>query len=79
MVSVCLDDHTADRYAIQHDAVSFTAVNGVFYRLPGDDLLIFLKMIITVSEFLQRTVIESFLVVLYELFPVSNRQGNKYA
>ena len=42
-----------------------------------DDLAIFFKMVITRTEFFQRTVIKGFLIILDKLLPVGFFEWNK--
>ena len=36
----------------------------------GDDLTVFFKMIIPLTKFFERTIVECFLIIFYKLFPV---------
>jgi len=67
---VDLQDKTADDPPVFPDPVSRAAVDAVFYRFPGNDLAVFLKMIVPPPEFLHRANPECALVVENELFPV---------
>ena len=55
--------HTANILTVTNYAVGFSAVNRLFYRLTGNDLFVFFKMIVPASEFLQRSVIERLLII----------------
>jgi hypothetical protein len=65
-----LQNKTADDPPVLTDSISRTAVDAVLDRPAGNDLAIFLKMIVPHPELLHRAVPECALVVENELFPV---------
>lgn len=69
-LAVDLDDHPADFFIAGPDPVGFPFVDGLRDRFTGDDLLVFLKVIVSPPELLQRAIVEGFLVVQDELFPI---------
>ena len=72
--AVHADDHAADGLTVLHDAVRLPAVDGVFDRLARNDLAVFFKVIVAAAELFQRAVVERFLIVKNELFPVVGGQ-----
>ena len=66
------------RPAVKHDPVCVAAVDGILDGLPGDYLAGFFIMVVAETEFLERTVSESFLIVLYELLAVGILQRFEY-
>ena len=50
--------------------VGFAVVNGVLNRLPGNDLALFFKMGVSLTEFFQGTIVECFLIILHKTLPI---------
>ncbi len=68
--AVCRYYNSSDFFAFKDYPIRFAAVYLVLYRFAGNDLIIFFIMVIAQSEFLKRAVIESLLIVEYELLAV---------
>ena len=64
------DNDAADRLTVLYDSIGFAAINGFLDGLTGDDLAIFLKVIISKTEFLQCAIVERFLIVPDKLLTI---------
>ena len=69
--AVNFDHYAADFLTVQYDTVGFSAVNGLPNRIPRNDLSIFLKVVISKSEFFHRTIIKGFLIIQNKLFSIA--------
>lgn len=69
-VTVCLDDAPASLYIPEHDAVYLAALYGLFDRFTGNDLSLFLKMLVPPTELFQSAIIKSFLIIQNKLLSV---------
>ena len=74
---VDLQDKTASPFAVFPNHIGCTVVDTVFYCFSGNDLAVFLKVIVPFSELLRSPVFESILVIKDELFPVILRKPGK--
>ena len=77
MVSVHLEDESANLFAFEADTVCLSTVDASLDGLSGDDFAGFLEMVVPAPELLQSTVVESILIVANELLPVFRFQWQK--
>ena len=69
-----LQNNTSDDPPVLTDSIGHTTVDAVLDRSAGNDLSIFLKMIVPHPELLHRAILECTLVIENELFPVIVRE-----
>lgn len=58
-------------------AICFSAVDGVLDGAAGNYLSIFFKLLALAAKFLQSSIVECFLIIVYELFAILWRQPDK--
>lgn len=70
-------DNTADLFITEHYPVGCAAVNALLNGAAGYNIFTFFKVIVTSAELFQSAVIESFLIILYELLSVARFKRQK--
>ena len=71
------DDHATNLFPIQKDAIGLSVVDGLLDGVAGDDLIVFLEVVVTYPKLEGRAILERPLVVEDELILVVRLQRSQ--